>query len=555
LLYSLSISNYALINALDIEFSEGLTIITGETGAGKSILLGALSLVLGQRADTGVLRTPAENAVVEACFHITGNEGDLPAFFEENELDYSNELLIRRVINPNGKSRAFINDQPVSLVFLKEVGSRVIDIHSQHENLLVGEGNYALRVVDAFAGLSDMSKEYEAIHLKVNTLEEQLKTLRSRVEQQQKELDYILFQYEQLKEAALEVGEQEDLEAQLRELTHAQEIRQSLFQIVQLLEDGQEPVLKQLRETSRLSEGVARFMASFHDISARFEQSRIELKDLANECDNALQRVRTDPELLEKVTRRLDLIYSLERKHSLSSVSDLVSLRDSLASRLKHVDEDAGQLAILENEYMQATELRAVVADRWHQARVACLDELSSQLKNRLEMLGMPHARVLFPVRQVPVYGQLGNTCMEVHFSANKDMPPRELSRVASGGEMSRLMLCIKSVVARHSGLSTIIFDEIDMGVSGRIADSMGNMIGELSKNMQVLAITHLPQVAAKGKVHFLVSKVTENNSVETSVKQLNRQERVMEVARMLSGSSITPAAVKNAEELLNTIL
>ncbi len=382
MLYSLSISNYALINALDIEFSEGLTIITGETGAGKSILLGALSLVLGQRADTGVLRTPAENAVVEACFHITGNEGDLPAFFEENELDYSNELLIRRVINPNGKSRAFINDQPVSLVFLKEVGSRVIDIHSQHENLLVGEGNYALRVVDAFAGLSDMSKEYEAIHLKVNTLEEQLKTLRSRVEQQQKELDYILFQYEQLKEAALEVGEQEDLEAQLRELTHAQEIRQSLFQIVQLLEDGQEPVLKQLRETSRLSEGVARFMASFHDISARFEQSRIELKDLANECDNALQRVRTDPELLEKVTRRLDLIYSLERKHSLSSVSDLVSLRDSLASRLKHVDEDAGQLAILENEYMQATELRAVVADRWHQARVACLDELSSQLKN-----------------------------------------------------------------------------------------------------------------------------------------------------------------------------
>ena len=374
MLYSLSISNYALINALNIEFSEGLTIITGETGAGKSILLGALSLVLGQRADTGVLRNPAENAVVEACFRITGNEGDLPAFFEENELDYSNELIIRRVINPNGKSRAFINDQPVSLVFLKEVGSRVIDIHSQHENLLVGEGNYALRVVDAFAGLSDLSKEYEAIHLKVNTLEEQLKTLRSRIEQQQKELDYILFQYEQLKEAALAVGEQEDLEAQLRELTHAQEIRQSLFQIVQLLEDGQEPVLKQLREASRLSEGVARFMASFHDISARFEQSRIELKDLANECDNALQRVRTDPELLEQVTRRLDLIYLLERKHNLSSVSDLVSLRDSLASRLKHVDEDAGQLAILENEYKQATELRAVIADRWHQARVAWLD-------------------------------------------------------------------------------------------------------------------------------------------------------------------------------------
>ncbi len=555
MLYSLSISNYALINALDIEFSEGLTIITGETGAGKSILLGALSLALGQRADTGVLRNPAENAVIEVCFRITGNEGDLPAFFEGNGLDYSNELIIRRVINPNGKSRAFINDQPVSLIFLKEVGSRVIDIHSQHENLLVGEGSYALRVVDAFAGLSDIAKEYESIHLKVNILDEQLKTLRSRVEQQQKEQDYILFQYEQLKEAALEAGEQEELENQLRELTHAEEIRQSLFQIVQLLEDGQEPMLKQLKEASRLSEGVSRFMASFHDISARFEQSRIELKDLATECDNALQRVNTDPELLEKVTRRLDLIYSLERKHNLSSVAGLVSLRDSLASRLKHVNEDAGQLVTLEKEFTQAAELRSAVANRWHQARVACLDELSSQLKDRLEKLGMPHARVLFPVRQVPVYGLLGNTGMEVHFSANKDLPPRELSRVASGGEMSRLMLCIKSVVARHSGLSTIIFDEIDMGVSGRIADSMGNMIGELSKYMQVLAITHLPQVAAKGKVHFLVSKVTENNSVETSVKQLDRQERVMEVARMLSGSRITPAAVKNAEELLNTIL
>ncbi len=552
MLYSLSISNYALINILDIEFAEGLTILTGETGAGKSIILGALSLVLGQRADVSVLRDQNANAVVEACFRIPDEEGDLEHLFNENQVEFSSDMIIRRVIYPGGKSRSFVNDQPVNLGFLKNLGNLLIDIHSQHENLLLADSDYPVKAVDAFAGLGPLRMEYLKSHRRVLGLTEQTRTLRHTCEQTQKDIDYLSFQFQELQEARLEPGEQEALENELKLLEHAAEIRQNLFAIATILEEGDLPVLGRMKEAEKMANAVASRFPDFSETAARFEQARIELKDLALECSTTTGTVQDDPSRLETVTRRLDTIYSLERKHSLQTIDQLIELKDSLDKNLQQADTDFSHLHELEKELNAITLERNSLASRLHKERTACLKKLSEQLKTRLALLGIPYARIEFNIDEKPVYGPTGNTVLEILFSANKDIPPRELSRIASGGEMSRLMLCIKTVIAQHSGLSTIIFDEVDQGVSGKIADRMGTMIHELSGYMQVLAITHLPQVAAKGNSHYLVHKDSESDVTQTRVWPLYGEERIKEVARMLSGSSITPAAMQNAKDLLH---
>ncbi|HOF74937.1 MAG TPA: DNA repair protein RecN [Bacteroidales bacterium] len=554
MLYSLSITNYALINILDIEFSEGLTIITGETGAGKSIILGALSLVLGQKADAGILRDPGSNAVVEACFRIPGNDNAIEQLFSADEVNYSGELIIRRVIYPNGKSRSFVNDQPVNVAFLRSLGNALIDIHSQHESLLLADTDYPVRVADAFAGQTQLADEYRKKHAEVTSLAARVRTLRDACDQAKNETDYLSFQYQELQKAKLSPGEQEELEKELSLLEHAAEIRQYLFQLSSLLEEGDFPVLTGLKEAVRVSAQITEKNPGFSDVSDRMEQARIELKDLAGECARSLQQVRVDPVRMEEVSGRLDTIYTLQGKHNVRTVEDLLILEKDFGRQLEETVNDTTRLEKLEKELEAAIAIRDQLATDLHKGRMACLDDLSRQLCTRLALLGIPDAQIEFVIREKATYGLLGNTGMEIMFSANRDMMPRELSCIASGGEMSRLMLCIKSVIAQHSGLSTIIFDEVDLGVSGKIADRMGNMIYQLSEYMQVLAITHLPQVAAKGSTHYLVRKEVVEHVTETRVLPLHGDERVMEVARMLSGSAITPAAIQNAKELLNNI-
>lgn len=553
MLYSLSISNYALINVLDVDFSKGLTIITGETGAGKSIILGALSLVLGQKADVGVLRDPSVNAVVEACFKIPGTESDMEQLFEQEQVDFSSELTVRRIIYPNGKSRSFVNDQPVNLSFLRSLGNTLIDIHSQHENLLLADIDYPVKVADAFAGLGSLVDQYKKKYRDVLALSASVRSLRTLCDQTQKDLDYLSFQYNELQSAKLEEGEQEELEKELGMLEHAAEIRQSLFQILDILENGQAPVLSGVKDAVRLAGSITVQNSGFKDVSERMEQARIELKDLAQECSRSLQQVRDDPARLESVTLRLDTIYSLQRKHRVQTIGELLLLEKSIEKKLNEAVNDSSNLDKLEIELEKAVQERNSLAERLHRERNDCLKDLSHQLRTRLALLGIPDAQIDFVIQQNPSYGPLGNTRIEIMFSANKDMSPRELSSIASGGEMSRLMLCVKSVIAQHSGLSTIIFDEVDLGVSGKIADRMGNMIHELSEYMQVLAITHLPQVAAKGSTHYLVKKDVVEQVTETRILPLTGDARIMEVARMLSGSSITPAAIQNAKELLKS--
>ncbi len=555
MLYSLSISNYALINILDIEFSEGLTIITGETGAGKSIILGALSLVLGQKADAAVLRDPAANAVVEACFRIPGNENGIEQLFAGEQVDYSDELIVRRVIYPNGKSRSFVNDQPVNLAFLKSLGTTLIDIHSQHENLLLADTDYPVRVADAFAGQSPLADEYRRKHAEVISLTGQVRALRIACDQAKNNTDYLSFQYQELQAAKLSAGEQEELEQELSLLEHAAEIRQSLFQLSSILEEGEYPVLTGIKEAARLSALVAAQHPGFAHVGDRMEQVRIELRDLARECGLSLQQVRDDPARMAVVSGRLDTIYSLQLKHNVQTVDALLALEKNIGRQLEETVNDTSRLDKMDRELEAATAQRNDMAAKLHKGRTECLADLSHRLRARIALLGIPDAQIEFGIHEKNYYSLLGNTGIDIMFSANRDIPPRELVSIASGGEMSRLMLCIKSITAQQTGLSTIIFDEADLGVSGKIADCMGTMIHQLSEHMQVLAITHLPQVAAKGNAHYLVRKEVVESVTETRVLPLNGDDRVMEVARMLSGSSITPAAIQNAKDLLNNKL
>lgn len=536
MLLSLSIKNYALINELELHFDEGLTIITGETGAGKSIILGALGLVLGERADVGVMKNPKVNTVVEAVF-------------SRPEVD---PLIIRRVLTPSGKSRAFIDDEPVSLSVLKDLGDSLIDIHSQHEHLLLGKGDYPLQMVDAFANGAVQAEQYAACYQKTRALEARVTTLRAALQEEATQRDYLAFQYNQLKEASLKEDEVASLEEEQQVLSHASDIRANLYQLLQLLQEEPSGVLLEMRQAVHTADDLCRHLAEFASLAQRMEQARIELKDIAYECDGLLQRTEDNPQRLEQVKERLDLLYSLMNKHHVDHVNELIALRDDLLRRLNYNQIAQDELRDLEDAYAQAVQERNQAAQAWHQVRAACLPALTQQLKERLAQLGMPHAQVVFDIQTRETYGPMGHTALLFLFSANKDMPVRELSKVASGGELSRLMLCIKSLMAQNVGLGTLVFDEIDLGVSGRIASSMGQMICQLSQHVQVLAITHLPQVAAKGTAHFVVSKQTTPTGTQTQVRSLTSEERVEEVARMLSGAVVTPAAIQNAKELLN---
>lgn len=547
----LYIQNYAIIDELEIEFKQGLNIITGETGAGKSILLGALSLIQGQRADTSVLKHNDRSCIVEVEFDIS--DYNLNDFFEANDIDYDDITTIRRQISENGKSRAFINEIPVNLNQLKELTEKLIDIHSQHQNLLLGNTRFQLDVLDAFAVSRDLLTDYRQLYDEFRKLKTELDRLEANAENAKRDFDYLSHQLNELNAANLRSGELDELEALQKQLTHASEIKTALEFSYGTLNADELAVLSKVKEIESNLRRIESVFSQAGNLISRIESCRIELKDIADEIDLLNSKVEVDDEQLHTVTQRIDLIYSLLNKHRLANFDELVEFRNQLENRVNEIaqidfnlDEKRKSLRILEQKLQEKSK-------NLSQIRTSSAPKVEQFVTELLQQLGIKHAVFRIRIEKLEEFQPWGTDRVTFYFSANKQIEPQELSRVASGGELSRLMLSLKSLLVKSTGLPTIIFDEIDTGVSGEIADRMGTIIYELAKGMQVINITHLPQIAAKGSNHFLVYKSVTNSQSSTGIKLLTPDERVVEIAKMLSGEKVTDAALMNAKELLKS--
>jgi len=552
MLQTLSIENFALIEKLNITFPDGLSIITGETGAGKSILLGALSLILGQRADTMALKDKSHNCMVEACFSIDGY--GLDDFFKTNDIDYDSLTTIRRIISPTGKSRAFINEIPVNLNLLKELGDRLIDIHSQHQNLLVGSSSFQTSVVDAQANHAGTLAAYRQAFTAYKEAASALGEWQNKALQAKAEYDYLLFQYNELNAMQLKAGEQLILEEELKQLTHAEEIKEALIKASAALSSEDISIDNLLREALHGLQKIAPLLPQTQALIERLTSSRIELRDINQEIENSNNKIDISPERLSVVEARLNAIYSLQQKHHLNSVEALIGLCENIREKLNAIENFDQTLAQLQKIYDSHFHTAINLAEKISAQRKKIVPEIEKNMVAALQHLGMPHVVFRIVIVDTEQLQANGKNTVTFLFSANREIAPQELSRIASGGEISRVMLCLKSLMVRSSGLPTIIFDEIDAGVSGDIADKMGNIVYDLSKTVQVINITHLPQVASKGKAHFVVFKHENAAGITTTaIKSLNPEERLMEIAKMLSGQSITQAAINNAKELLTS--
>ena len=550
MLQFLTIENYALIDHLEFRPGQGLTVITGETGAGKSIIMGALGLILGQRADAKAVRSGAGKCVIEAQFDISAY--DLEAFFAQNDLEYdASATIIRREIYATGKSRAFVNDTPVQLPLLRQLGSHLIDIHSQHQNLLLGQDAFQLSVVDALAHNQAEYASYRAAYDQLKAHDSKLKALRAQAERDAQEADYIRFQFSQLDDANLVEGEQEELEAEQELLSHAEDIKSCLCQMHEGLDGEGDAVVQMLKSVSQKAHELSRIFPDIAEIAQRLESDYIDLKDIADEVDSRSEEVNYDPQRLEQVEERLSLLYSLQKKHGKSSVEELIQLRDELFERIQHIDNSDEEILELEQQVKRLDAEATRLADILTDTRKHAAQQLQKDLIARVTYLGMPNLRFQVSITPLDSLSPSGSDSLEFLFSANKNQPLRPAGEVASGGEISRLMLGIKSLVASARTLPTIIFDEIDTGVSGDIADRMGSVMKELSTHLQVITITHLPQVAGKGNQHFRVFKADTDEQTITHIEQLSSGQRIQEIARMLSGSDITPEALANARTLI----
>lgn len=549
MLKSLFVSNYALIDQVEIDFRKGFTVITGETGAGKSIILGALSLVLGQRSDVSVLKNKEKKSVIEAEFNIE-NYG-FEKLFEQEDVDYFNDIIVRREILTSGKSRAFVNDTPVNLSFLKIISQQLIDIHSQHQNLLLGESQFQLKVVDTVAGnhmlLSEYKDNYQLYNklLKVKTkLETQNAKLRA-------EVDYMQFQFSQLSSLKLVANEQEELEKERKMLSHAEEIKTNLFAVVQSLNEGPAQVLNSLKDVNKNIEKIASFLPEGELWCNRANSAYLELEDLVQEIELKMEGIDHDPTRLELVNSRLDQIYSLQQKHRVDDINGLIEIRNSLETQLQEVSSFEEHLEEINKQIDAALKVLNVSAKKLTESRTKELSSIEETLVNQLIDLGMPNVRLVLDRKKLKNFSDSGIDDINFLFSANKTGELSAIPKVASGGEMSRVMLCIKSLLSKSKGLPTIIFDEIDTGVSGVVADKMGSIMQIISKNIQVVSITHLPQIAVKGNHHYKVYKTDSHSDTQTSIEELSKELRVTEIAKMLSGSNLTEAALSNARELL----
>ena len=550
MLKSLYISNYALISELNIDFKAGFSVITGETGAGKSIILGALSLILGQRADSKSIKIDADKCIIEAEFDISKYE-HLDSFFSQNELDNEGDTcLIRRELTNSGKSRAFINDTPVSLNLIKDLSNRLIDIHSQHENLLLSNDAYQLEVVDTIAQNSKDMAQYRQSYSQWRNLQQELKQLQKTAEKQASDLDYIQFQFQQLSDANLMENEQSDLELEQDTLSHAEEIKSELTKANQLLEE-EHMSLPLLKESISALNHIKSYIPSGNSWYERLQSAFIELKDISAEMSSFEERVEFNPTRLEWVENRLSELFTLQKKYKVLSVAELIELRNNFERQLQRIESFDEELEALKVKLDAALQQLNDDAKLLTDSRKKAIQPIESFLVDQLTKLGMPNIQFQVTVLPLTDFTENGKDEVQFLFSANKNRPVQPVTQIASGGEVSRLMLSIKSLVAHKADLPSIIFDEIDTGVSGEIAHRMGEIMQSMSTDMQVITITHLPQIAAKGAEHYRVYKDDSGISTQTHIQHLNSAERVNELAQMLSGKNITEAALRNAKELL----
>ncbi len=550
MLSSLSVQNYALISSLDVNFLSGLSAITGETGAGKSILMGALSLILGARADSTVLNDKAKKCIVEAGFDVT--ELSLKSFFSENDLDFEERTLIRREIMPGGKSRAFVNDTPVTLPVLKSLGNKLVSIHAQHHNLMLKDEGFPLEVIDAFLGLESLKDGYINTFYHYREIQRKISVLQEKLKAAQKEQDYLEFQFKQLEEARLEIGEEEALEKEQEILTHAEEIRLALGTVVNSFSEDETNVLQMVKKSLQDLASIRKYLPGLEEPANRIDSVYIELKDLSFELEQILGKVESDPERLSLLADRLDLLYTLQKKHQAGSGEELIKIMEDISRRLEEISISDAELSKLTDELELMMIRLGEMAGSLRDKRLAGLSELSKAVVNHLQDVGMPHAQ--FKIHHTPLenFGDYGLDSFSFLFSANKNQPVELIQKVASGGEISRLMLSIKSLISESLAVPTLIFDEIDAGVSGEIADKMGKMLKRISKNRQVINVTHLPQVAGRGDHHYQVYKFDDHNKTSTGIRLLDKDNRILEMAKMLSGEQLTNEALSNAKALLH---
>lgn len=546
----LSIRNYALIDTLDIDFFPGFSVITGETGAGKSIILGALSLILGQRADTKTVKSGKEKAVVEGVFDITAYS--LQPFFEHNDIDYDADCILRREVQASGKSRAFINDTPVSLAQLKELGDQLIDIHSQHQNLLLGNDRFQMKVVDALAHNGELLDSYREEYKKYVSFCKELERLKTENDKNREEEDYIRFQLEQLHEVALAEGEQEMLEQEQEVLVHAEEIKGELYTLSEYFKSEDVGGLSLVKNMLSRMHSLQRIYPMIESLYTRLESIYIEMKDISQDVEIRLDSIAVDPDRLARVEERLDVIYRLQQKHRVQTVAELLEIQRSLENKLESIDTSDEAISLLEQKIVAQKDKLSHMASELTRKRRKEAHRFSEVLVAAAAPLGMPNLR--FDVQFIPKaeLDENGAEHIRFLFSTNKNQPLQPVAEIASGGEISRLMLCIKALIAGAVSLPTIIFDEIDTGVSGEIADKMGAIMQDMGCYMQVIGITHLPQVASKGSFHYRVYKSDTDFDTVTHIDHLDEKGRIEEIARMLSGAELTDAALSNARELLH---
>lgn len=548
MLNSILIDNYALIDKLEMDFHKGLSIITGETGAGKSILIGALGLLLGKRADSTILKDKNRKCIVEGLFRADGCQ--LEPFFEENDLDYSDEIMIRREIAKSGKSRAFINDTPVNLNVLQELTLTMVDIHSQHQSLLLNKESYTRNIIDSYANALPLLAEYRLLYGEFKNLQQEYYKARDSYNSDKDNLDFISHQFTELREANLREGELEELEAEYKLINHAEEIKSVLALGSDLMQNDSGGILSDIKSVYDSLSKIVKHLPEAQDIAARFESAYIELKDLGSELSLQNERVEFDPGQLQRLTERMDHLYSLLRKYKSDSLQDLIDIRVDLDSKLQKYsvgDFELGKL--LEKLDEKEARVNAMASDL-SEIRKKHFSEFEKKVLTLLENLGMKNVKFTVHHENTEL-GENGIDRILFLFSANKNIPEQSIAKIASGGELSRLMLAIKSLISDSFGLLTIIFDEIDSGVSGDTADKVGSLIKDMSSNMQVINITHLPQVASKADYHYLVYKTSDDSKSVTYMKLLDGEERVNEIAKMLSGDSVSNAAIENAKVLL----
>ena len=550
MLKSLYIKNYVLIEELDIRFDDGFSVMTGETGAGKSIILGALSLVLGERADTKSIQTGSDKCVIEAVFDISSYH--LQSFFEANELEYEEPAcLFRRELYSNGKSRAFINDSPAPLTIIKKLGNRLIDVHSQHRNLLLTDTHFQMTIVDLLAKaekpLSVYRKEYANYLSICKTLDE----LQAKAQKIKNEEGYVRFQYDELTAARLQTGEQDELERELDMLSHTEEIKTALYKVTELLNGENVSVVSSLREALASIEPLASFFQKAKGYATRIRSASIELYDLSLETNVLKEDIEFNPERLAWVNDRINTLYSLQKKHKVNSVDELMIIRDEFGAQLTLIDSYDEELDRLNRKKQETYQRLVGMAAEITVLRKKSAQTIEQQLTDRMMLLGVPNTRFQIDFSDKPAPTADGMDDINFLFAANKNEPLKPVVLTASGGEISRLMLCVKSMIAGYSALPTIIFDEIDTGVSGEIADKMANIMQDLGTKMQVITITHVPQIAAKGEAHYYVYKEDTPERTLTCIRRLTASDRIEEVARMLSGAEKTEAAVANAKALL----